>query len=483
MIRESWMRGAATLATMGTLGLMAGCGQFDEDTANESEQATPAGEALRATPSRTLSADTRFFVPPASAGSRDQMKALKKAKKSGDAALIAAMEETPRAVWFTDGTPAEVKAAVKKTMEAADCEVPVLVAYNLPFRDCAQYSAGGAVDTAAYEAWIDGFAAGIGKAKAVVILEPDALGIIPYYTSYWASGPDWCQPKVTDATGNQVPAPGATPADRFAQLNYAIDKIHAKAPSALVYLDGTHSGWLGANEAANRLVQGGVRKAEGFFMNLSNYQLTSDSIHFGTWVSSCLAVMKGHADAGDSGWDASWGCPNQYVETPTGSGNYVPDYSPANVAAVDGAYATALGTWVPSTRFLIDTSRNGRGPLDAVQYASAPTNQPAPVISALKSGSWCNPPGAGAGLRPLALPGAALLDAYMWIKPPGESDGSCDIAGGARAWDFAQYNPWSLTGDAQLHFDPLWGMVDPAAGLWFPEQALELAQNAVPPLR
>jgi len=25
-------------------------------------------------------------------------------------------------------------------------------------------------------------------------------------------------------------------------------------------------------------------------------------------------------------------------------------------------------------------------------------------------------------------------------------------AGRARAWDFAQYNPWSLSGDAQLHF-------------------------------
>jgi endoglucanase len=33
-----------------------------------------------------------------------------------------------------------------------------------------------------------------------------------------------------------------------------------------------------------------------------------------------------------------------------------------------------------------------------------------------------------------------------------------------------------------MHFDPLWGMIDPAAGAWFPEHALELAQNAVPPL-
>jgi endoglucanase len=67
-------------------------------------------------------------------------------------------------------------------------------------------------------------------------------------------------------------------------------------------------------------------------------------------------------------------------------------------------------------------------------------------------------------------------------RGPGESDGSCDITGGARAWDFTAYNPWGLAPDAQTRFDPLWGMVDPAAGAWFAQQALQLAQNATPPL-
>jgi endoglucanase len=75
-----------------------------------------------------------------------------------------------------------------------------------------------------------------------------------------------------------------------------------------------------------------------------------------------------------------------------------------------------------------------------------------------------------------------LLDAYLWIKTVGESDGSCDIAGGTRAWDYERYNPWGIAGDSQKHFDPLWGMVDPAAGTWFPGYALELAQKAEPPL-
>jgi len=115
-------------------------------------------------------------------------------------------------------------------------------------------------------------------------------------------------------------------------------------------------------------------------------------------------------------------------------------------------------------------------------YGKAPYNQPASVVSSLAAANWCNPPGAGLGLRPTAKTGVPLLDAYLWVKIPGESDGSCDIAGGARAWDFTLYNPWGVTGADQQHFDPLWGTVDPAAGQWFPEQALQLAQRADPPL-
>lgn len=93
-----------------------------------------------------------------------------------------------------------------------------------------------------------------------------------------------------------------------------------------------------------------------------------------------------------------------------------------------------------------------------------------------------NKTASGAGLRPTASTGVSLVDAYLWIKTPGESDGACAINGGARAWDFTAYNPWNVTSDAQNAFDPLWGMVDPAAGAWFPAQALQLAQQAVPAL-
>ena len=60
-------------------------------------------------------------------------------------------------------------------------------------------------------------------------------------------------------------------------------------------------------------------------------------------------------------------------------------------------------------------------------------------------------------------PAAGLLDGYLWIKIPGESDGQCN------RWD-----PPSAP-------DPVRGMVDLPAGEWFPEMALELVHNASPP--
>lgn len=429
-----------------------------------------------------LSSTTQFYVPPPTDGALKQVSDLLHARSWGDAARVAKLVGEPQAVWFASGSPSDVKTAVQKTVSLARFEhrVPVLVAYNVPFRDCAQYSAGGATDTAAYEAWIDGFASGIGKGQAVIILEPDALGIIPYNTTINGTA-EWCQPTITDSSGNTVPAPGASPAQRYAQIGYAIDSIHSQAPQSSVYLDGTHSAWLGVGEAAYRLVHAGVARAQGFFVNVSNYQLTSDNLQYATWISDAIAASVGApswAYDANGNFHFDW-LPSQYDPAT----NYTTvNYTAAYAATVTAGIQSFMGSAVATTHFVIDTSRNGQGPLNTAPYAATPYNQPPSVISGLQSGNWCNPAGAGVGLRPTANTGQPLLDAYLWIKIPGQSDGSCDIAGGARAWDYSTYNPWNLAAAAQSNFDPLWGEVDPAAGVWFPEQALQLAQLANPPL-
>jgi endoglucanase len=439
-----------------------------------------AGKRPAVSMRRTFPHGARLFVPPPNPGAVDQIAALAKANAAREAAAITAMAAVPQAIWFSKGSPEEVQGAVSNVMvrAAQDGALRVLVANNRPYRDCTGFSAGGARDTAAYEAWIDAFARGIGNERAIVILEADSMGMIPYISTL-EGVPDPCRPTITDASGKPVPAPQANPDEAFAQIRYAAASLARLAPNALVYLDGTHPGWLAVSDTAYRLYRSGVLQTQGFTVNVSNFQTTDKSIRYGAWVSKCLAYAT--TIAGDRGSPAAFRrCANQ----PSA-------YQPADVRAGEPEWA-AVEAWydknVPDSgvdglvHFVIDTSRNGRGPLDVARYAEPPYSQPESVIRGLASGAWCTPPGTGLGLRPTTETGVPLLDAYLWIKTVGESDGSCDINGGMRAWDYDRYNPWGIAGESQKHFDPLWGMIDPAAGTWFPAHALDLAEKAQPPL-
>jgi len=104
---------------------------------------------------------------------------------------------------------------------------------------------------------------------------------------------------------------------------------------------------------------------------------------------------------------------------------------------------------VRGLKFIVDTSRNGKN-------VSAQFNA---------SGTWCNFKGAGLGKKPQANPdpNMPLLDAYVWIKTPGEADGSSQ---GPRA-DPVCSRPESLQGA-------------PEAGSWFHDYFVMLLQNADP---
>jgi len=395
-----------------------------------------------------LDPNTQFYVPKVNHGAIEQIADLTSNGNKADANLIKELIQTPQAVWFTKGTPKTVMQDVRNTVQRAADKgtVPVLVAYNIPFRDCAQYSAGGATSVAEYEAWIDGFAAGIGNQKAVVILEPDGLGIIPWYNPFanrdtWVTNPnyEWCQPADAD--------PASAAADRFAMLNYAVDKLKEN-PDTSVYLDGTHSGWLGAGDSADRLIQAGVANADGFFLNVSNYQVNERLEKYGAWVAKCIAFASNPASwgIGHSEWCASQyypADPNDFA-TWTLTDQWYTD----NVESQTWWYSESV-----LKHFVIDTGRNGQGPWT-------------PTVSYPDAQDWCNPPDRGLGYRPTANTGNALIDAYLWVKIPGESDGECTRG----------------LGPAGTTIDPEWGVIDPAAGQWFPEMALDLVHNANPPL-
>ena len=444
--RSRWASAAVAASAALTVSFVSGISTAAASTA------APATTAAN----RTISPDTRFFVPPPSPGAPQQIAALLKDHDIKDAALIAEMEAIPRAVWFNSGTPAQVQQQVRQAMAEAAIEhaVPVLVAYDIPGRDCAQYSAGGALNESAYEAWIDGFAKGIGGGKAIVILEPDALGNMP------------------SGCGLSSSVYPFTDAERIAGLQYAVSALEAD-PGASVYLDGTHSAWQSVGTITQRLLEASVQDTQGFFLNVSNYQPDPNLIDYGTWISDCIAMVT---DPSNSYYGNPSGCASQYypaTESDFSTWDLTTQWYAANM---DGAVAT--------TRFVIDTSRNGDGPNNMQQYANPPYNQPASVISTLASGNWCNPPDSGLGLEPAANTGVPLLDAYLWVKTPGQSDGQCDSAGGVRAWDYTAYTQsgWPTNAAGQALFDPLWGADDPAAGAWFPQEALQLAQDAKPAL-
>jgi endoglucanase len=139
---------------------------------------------------------------------------------------------------------------------------------------------------------------------------------------------------------------------RVALLRDAI-RVLRQNPKTVVYLDGGHSRWLPVDVQARLLRACGVEEAHGFALNVRNYRALEELIPFGQQLSELLG----------------------------------------------GAH------------FVIDTSRNGAGPLGV---------------------QWCNPPGRKLGVAPTldtAIP--QLIDAYLWLKRPGEADGACHGAPGA----------------------------------------------------
>jgi endoglucanase len=269
-----------------------------------------------------------FWVNPNS--SAKQQADAWRVSRPADAAQMDKIARGSQAQWM-GGWSGDVLAAVNNavTTAAAAGAVPVLVAYNIPQRDCGGLSAGGTtVD--GYKSWIAAFANGLAGRRAVVILEPDALTQMDCLSA-------------------------ADQTTRLGLIQYAIAVLKTQANVA-VYLDGGHSAWKSPSDQASRLTRANVAAADGFALNVSNFQFTSNSI----------------------------------------------------------AYGKAISDLIGGKHFVIDTSRNGLGP--------TADNQ------------WCNPAGRALGAANTTVTDDPRVDAYLWIKAPGESDGSCNGAPAAGAW-------------------------------------------------
>jgi endoglucanase len=201
-----------------------------------------------------------FHVEPSSAARR-QADAWR-SSRPGDAALIDRIASQPQAEWFGEWS-GDVRVAVRAvTDRAADGgAVPVLVAYNIPHRDCGGLSGGGGASPETYRRWISEFAAGIGGRRALVVLEPDALPMM-------------------DCLGA---------ADREVRLELLRHAVQAFARTgATVYLDAGHARWHSAGAMAERLRRAGVADAAGFSLNVSNFVATDENARYAAELSRLL---------------------------------------------------------------------------------------------------------------------------------------------------------------------------------------------------
>lgn len=339
--RAVLVRGAAFAAAFFGAVVSAGCASAPKPAAEAGVSSPGQGAAVQGNPF----VGAELYRAPYSNAENAERELAK--TNPADAALVHKIASQPQANWF-GGWSGEITTAVRNYVSAAERAnaVALLVAYNVPNRDCGQYSAGGARDTGEYLTWIRGFAEGIGDRRAVVILEPDALPLLTKCLS---------------------------PADqeqRVALIAQAVDILESK-PGVAVYIDAGHSYWVPAAEMAERLRRAGIARARGFSLNVSNFRADEELIPYGRQLIAALSL---------------------------------------------------------DTHFVIDTSRNGNGPAPA------------------SDDDWCNPEGRALGRAPSANTGDPAIDAFLWIKRPGESDGECNGS--------------------------------PGAGQWFSARALEMARNA-----
>ncbi len=443
-----------------------------------------------------LTPSTHFFVPQPASAALAQVQQLTQAGSSTSANAVLGMLQVPQAVWFTGSSngapdsPASIQYQVSTTIADASSlgQIPILVAFNIPGNECSTTSLGGATTTGAFQTWINAFAQGLGQSKALVLLNPDSLAMLPSSCYNYNNGSN--------------PNFPYTDQERIQETQYAVNALSSD-PNAYVYLDGGNPAWQSVNVMAARLTQANVSQTRGFFLNVSNHQYTANNVAYGNWLSSCIYYATNLAPGNFNNCPSQFNAPeakNTYNQlSPYGAWSRTAKNPFYNILRMNLAYAALLGGASPKAHFVIDTSRNGAGENPMTTYAAAPYNQPAivsstytaangtrvtthqasGVIATLQQGYECNQPASRVGPLPSANTRtiSPLLDAYLWVKNPGSSDEQCGVQEANRAWSYAKYNPksWPANVVTMGNFDPLWGTVDPPAGAWFPAAALMYA--------
>lgn len=290
--------------------------------------------------SRAAFASTRLYLDPNTEAAAAQ-KRLTQQGDSAAASIVGSIADVPTAVWLGEWFQGD-RLVSELRNDVADARsqkaTPVFVAYAIPNRDCGGYSKGGlAADQ--YLPWMRTIASTLRGSDAVVLLEPDSLGMLS-------------DPKCAGSAEVRLPL-----------LRSSVEIL--ESAGIATYLDGGNARWLSADDQAMWLERADIKNAHGFFTNVSNFDTTQR----------------------------------------------------------ERDYAGRLSSKVGWKHYVIDVSRNGNG----------------------WTGTWCNPPGAALGEAPRVTEGTeGKLDALLWVKHPGVSDGSCNGGPAAGVW-------WQAGAEALVH--------------------------------
>ncbi|MFL6120714.1 glycoside hydrolase family 6 protein [Actinophytocola sp.] len=340
-----------------------------------------------------------------------------------------------------------------------------LVIYDLPGRDCAALASNGELgpdDLPRYKSdYIDPIAASLAdpayaNLRIVTVVEIDSLPNLVTNTSGRPTATPECD--TMKANGNYVKGVG-----------YALAKLGA-IDNVYNYVDAGHHGWLGWDDnfgaTADQLAEAAraegssLANVTGFIVNTANYSALREPY---------FTVDDMGGNVRQSKW-VDW---NRYVDELSFAQAF-------RARLVQSGFSSGVG-------MLIDTSRNGWG------GAARPTG-PGPQTSVddyvnggrvdrrVHVGNWCNQAGAGLGERPKAAPEPGI-DAYVWMKPPGESDGASQDIPNDEGKGFDRMCDPTYQGNPRNGNNPSGALPDaPLSGHWFSAQFQQLMANAYPPL-
>lgn len=191
-------------------------------------------------------------------------------------ANLQTLAQKPTFYWLTSDSQQGFDVLKRAVADAKETEYLSVVLYNIPHLGCNDQN--GATSADAYLKWVDKIVAAIGNQPTIFVIEPDALPM---------------QDCLNEEQRTQ----------RSELISEAVKKIN-KIPSSRIFIDAGHSAWKPAQTMASYLRTAGVANADGFSLNVSNFQPNSDLETYGNEISRMLGGTQFIIDTSRNGTGA-----------------------------------------------------------------------------------------------------------------------------------------------------------------------------------